>query len=348
MFCESCGEWIEDDALFCERCGTRVAAEAEPVDGRGNAAAGDATPQSPVVGMVSAFEAAGLESHVGRQPKAAPSVGEARDSRRRGLVAAAIALSVAGVALAVGAGVLIASMSRDGQGEPPRTETVTDGKSSSASAGAACPDIDDAADRLLLNRFMSNFSESGMYAGNGASHFDRDDPDLGRMADFLLSNNIQNRGTRNPVPGGSGVYVPWSSVEYMTSLFFDRSYDWSDYLASGDHGNDADGLRFPTDSGRPMYGPTVVESVEDLGDARIRIRYTAYADDVSDAGAYLNQKNALSYSRSSNRDAVYRKSENELDGYFEYSGSQLHGTAILEARRDGDAWGFALVSYDLD
>lgn len=215
-------------------------------------------------------------------------------------------------------------------------------------AAPAVPDLSNPDDQHALNKFMSNFSESGMYIpffykGDGdGSHFDRDDPDLWHLANFLFLNNIHNDGTSYEISNGEGYppdsCVPWSSVSYMTNLFFDREYDWSGYIADGARRDQ--GIIESTTNGWPHYGPTVVQEVEDLGDGRIRITYGAYAASTSSS--------AYGHNRRTDGVDLYALSVPELNSCLDTAGPTSHGTAVLEAHRDGGGWRFALVSYDLD
>ena len=222
----------------------------------------------------------------------------------------------------------------------------------------AVPDLSDPDDRYALNKFMSNFSESLMYQASqnqmfsdekryASAHFDRDNPNYGIMADFLCANNWQNDGTK--INGGEedgyATFVPWSSVNYMTNLFFDREYDWGDYVRGSQYGvpngKEDVGLAFYITNGVPSGGPTVVQSVESLGNGLIRIGYDAYIEDSSNYNAYGNYSGLGS-------PELYGMDIPEINSFLGTSGPTAHGSAVLEAHRDGDGWRFALVSYDLD
>lgn len=398
MYCERCGAELDEDARFCERCGQPAMEAPRPVgEMPGEAPCAVAAEHVPVPAAVPAPAPA---APVSESQAAETGTPVTRRRRRLVAVAAACGVALIALVIAAGVlvagmtkggtdapgqeGTSETSDPRqkddaksevaspvdadadadtdphgDGQGEEPATEEKPVGEAV-APASPQIPDLANDDDRYRLTKFLSNFSEAGLWVGYGEEdarqvmRFDRNEPEFARMAMFLFLNSHQNGGALidyDKLGFGGGCYLmQWSSVSYMTNLFFGREYPHDAFPVGESRYPDRvdEGLLFYTTAPTEQYGPTAPLSVEDAGTGLIRVRFDTYGLPLFDQGMGASPYGRIRSEEIEYGDQAYRVRAADMCSYLGVDEPSTSGTALLECERDGDGWSFHLVSYELD
>lgn len=244
--------------------------------------------------------------------------------------------------------------------EPPRADADDVREEEPSPSATRIPDLSDDETYYRFSKFLSNFSESGLWVGSTEEdarevrRFDRDDPDFSRMHAFLFLNSHQNGGTlidyKLPGVGGGCFLMPWSSVDFMTRLFFGRTYPHEAFPEGrpSDPDRVEEGLLAYTTAPPEQYGPTTVRSVSDAGDGLVRVEFDTYGLPLFDQGLGASPYRSLNSSGAEYSDDVYRVRPEDMCQYLGTDEPSARGTALLECARDGAGWKLSLVSYELD
>lgn len=203
--------------------------------------------------------------------------------------------------------------------------------------------IEERFDRLALHKFLSHFSETGMF--DRIKDFDKENANLEELDDFLLANGWQNH---EPLPASSDpdsheVFVPVSSADAMTDFYFGRRYDW----ASNPNFTTENGLSFIVDD-VPALGPTVVDWIDQGEGNTVKVGFAAYSTPFSE----MPNSDAIKHRDVENLygldDEGYAKTAQEMREYMGVAPKYI-GTATLEATRTDDGhWRLILLDYHID
>lgn len=198
-------------------------------------------------------------------------------------------------------------------------------------------------DRLALNKFLSHFSETGMF--DRIRTFDRNTANLEELDDFLLANGWQNHEPlpASPNPDSREVFVPVASADAMTDFYFGRRYDWGrnpNFTAEN-------GLSFVVDDVTAL-GPAVADWVEQGEGNTVRVGFAAYSTPFSE----MPNPEGIQHRDVENiyglDDEGYAKTPQEMRDYMGVA-PRLLGTATLEATRTDDGhWRLIMLDYRID